>query len=438
MRSDLMSSPRLAAVLALAISLLATRPGGAVILFNADAGCLLQGGGTSPGRQECRWTPTSTADGISKGSRLEFSFGQALCPAPDSTNYLCARTFGSAELLRAPGGGGPLTLRALASIARRNSTDTGLGSLAYASARIEVFNLGHSAVATPAAIAYFHFGLTGTARQSASIPGVELVSNAVATLTAGKQHALQCVGQCPPIRVNVANPGAPSPDSWDMSYLAVNLRVDVFVRGPNGVEYDAEAVAEFSDTITLNAIELRDANDQVIPGAHVFVTDANGAPVYDFPTEPPPPTTTTTLPGTTTTTSTTLPAVTTTTTPVSVTTTTTLPPGCVATATAESVACRLAELAAAVEAGDAGKLESRLLARLVAARAALERAGGTPRQAKKALRGALRGVNGYGKLLGSRKARRTIPEAIRTMLLAPVGGLRADLAAIRGATSPAS
>lgn len=442
-----MSRRKPLAVLALVLPLLAARPAGALFNLSSVAHGAFLGGVCAPGRHEVFFTPRSSPDGLSvtSGSVGEFTCGGALCTSSGPANYLCARALAVAEFAGAAGGGGPISLRALARLTRRNATEFGGFSTAYSSAQVEIYGLAHAVLPTPAAIAYIHFGLSGTVTQSASDSGVVVVASGVARLTAGKTYALQCLGQsCPPIRVPIANPAAPDPESWDMQYLGLYLEARTAISAPSGIVFDAEAVADLSDTLTLDAIALHDANDQPIPGAQVYVTDLDGNPIHTFPAEPPPPTTTTvpeatttttTVPGVTTTT--TLPVgVTTTTTPAGVTTTTTVPGGCAAAATVGSVACRLAELAGAVSASD-GVLEAKLLRQLGKARSALDGAGGAGRQAKKALRKVRAAVSAYGKILGSRKARRTLPDASRAVLLGPVAGLRADLTALLRATATA-
>jgi len=377
----------------------------------------------------------------------DFSFRGAFCPQVGGDDYLCANVLSSAEL-----NGRRLTLRSRARLVRHKAT-SGKGAIdaTYADTRIEICGVTGS-VPTPVATAYFYIGLAGTASQSQSDPSLVVQATGVASF---QFVPIQCVAnsQCPPLKV---------PNFSGSTCLSLGLRTDARVTNPDGVgPFDIEAIADFSDTMELLAIEGRDENDQPIPGLEFTITDANGTPIVTLPNTPPPPdtsTTTTTEPGpddTTTTypiatttsapaggaTTTSVPGTTTTSMPsggattTSVpgggVTTTTLPAGCRVGASYASVKCRLDELTATVLT-NGGAVAPRLSAKLAAALAAVERAEQSVGQrggktSKRSLRKALRALGAYRKLLGSKKAHRTLNDGALDELGARVPGLQADL-----------
>ena len=185
---------------------------------------------------------------------------------------------------------------------------------------------------------------------------------------------------CEPIKVNVGShgwdPGAPGGTA-----ILVDLRTDAITSAPMGVVFDAEAVADFKDTLELLSIECKDANGATVPGVSLIITDNQGQPMYTFPNTPPTATTTTTtIAEATTTTTTTLEGATTTTTVAEddhhhvaggTVTTTTLPAACADGATFASVTCRLAELLQAVQTAADGTVESKLAGKVSAAQQAV-------------------------------------------------------------------
>jgi hypothetical protein len=350
----------------------------------------------------------------------DFSFRGAFCPQLGSDDYLCANVLSSAEL-----NGRRLTLRSRARLVRHKATSgKGAIDLTYADTRIEICGVTGS-VPAPVANAYFYIGLAGTASQSQSDPSLVVKATGVASF---QFVPIQCTGtSCPPVKV---------PNFSGSTCFALGLRTDARVTNPDGVgPFDIEAIADFSDTMELLAIEGRDENDQPIPGLEFTITDANGTPIVTLPNTPPPPTTTT-VPGpdtSTTTTTTSMPGggATTTSMPGGGVTTTTLPPSCSVGASYASVKCRLDEVTATVLT-NGGAVAPRLSAKLAAALAAVERAEQSVGQrggktSKRSLRKALRALGAYRKLLGSKKARRTLDEGALDELVARVPGLQADL-----------
>src|SRR5262249_47210054 len=186
---------------------------------------------------------------------------------------------------------------------------------------------------TPASVVKFHILLTGTASHSGSDArvltqafGSALLNGDLIQCTGDSSACGRCTGNsCLPVEV----------PHWDYAgCTTLDLRAAVGFADQHGLTgWDAEAVADFADTLKLVAIEPLDDQGHTIPGLQYSITDAQGTPVFTFPQTPPPSTTTsTTLAGTGTTTTSTLtapPASTSTTTTIrssgAATTTSTLP-----------------------------------------------------------------------------------------------------------------
>jgi hypothetical protein len=196
---------------------------------------------------------------------------------------------------------------------------------------------------------------------------VTINATGIATLAVnGEQHGIQCAGTCPPIVIPFTKDPTDQ-TTWNPDQgFAVHLRADANVTPPVGVTgWDAEAIADFHDTLTLESIEIQDTSQQPIPGAHFIIANFDGkGNDLAIPSEPggsPTSTTTsstlaattTTAGGSSTTSSSTTTSLRTTTTAVTSTTTsvsatsTTLPGGCDSqpvAATFASLDCRLAAL----------------------------------------------------------------------------------------------
>ena len=129
-------------------------------------------------------------------------------------------------------------------------------------------------------------------------------------------------------------------------------------------------------------------------------------------------------------------AVTTTTVPSSPTTTTLPGSGCAGDGSLPALSCRAQALVAAVDAADVGSLRTALHRKAEKAAARIgdaedRSAAGKSRPAKKALAGAARALKGFRAKLGSRRARREVPEATRTALGDAAGNLLADVVSAR-------
>jgi hypothetical protein len=297
-----------------------------------------------------------------------------------------------------------LTVRASARIARGDATDfAGAGYLSHGQANIQMCGLTGS-IDSPVKSAVFEIGLAGTTSKSQSDGSLVTQAFGVARFNG---VILNCAGDylCPPVTVPWTTGGC----------YTLDLRADAAISNPAGASgWDAEASADFSDTMQLLAVHALDDNDQPIPDFEFSVTDANGTPVTIPNTVQTTTTSTTTVPGT------------------GVTTTTIVSGGCVAAATYDSVRCRIDALLAAVGASDAGALAPKLTTKLTAARAAVDQAEQVLGQrhgkaSKIALKKALKALKGYERTLASKKARRTIADATRAELGAPVAELQAHV-----------
>ena len=230
--------------------------------------------------------------------------GGAACPPPSTPDSLCTQFTSSAELI-----GRALTLRSRAFLARHNAAaGFGTGQLTYADTLIEMYGVTGN-VLPPVGFAVFDFSLHGTISTTQSAPDIQTTAIGRGTLTADKQYAVQCVGTvCPPIMVPItSDPVDRTVWNPERDSFSLDLRADVGIVAPAGLAgWDAEALAAFEDTFTLDAIEIQDADHQTVAGASLTIPDADGlGNALDIPTTPLPTTTTlspttittTTLPG---------------------------------------------------------------------------------------------------------------------------------------------
>ena len=106
----------------------------------------------------------------------------------------------------------------------------------------------------------------------------------------------------PPNHLCARTTDALSSAGWHPTDLIrVRLRTDVGITSPLGVAgWDAEAIADFGDTLQLPAIEIQDRDHLPVPGAHIVIPDASG-PGTMLDLDNTPPSTTTTATSTTTT-----------------------------------------------------------------------------------------------------------------------------------------
>lgn len=404
-------------LVALVLVLLATvSPARAVVLWEGSGGWAF-GGNNEYGGLTQPSNPPALVTSVG-----EFSDNGALCPSPDTPNYICGYFYGESNLV----GGGLITLRASARLRQKNFTSNGFGRIVYGGARITVVGLKFSSVAAPVSQVVFNFGLHGTRVETSNNGQVTVVGKGVAYLSADAQHFIQCFADvCEPIKVNVGSngwdPGAPGG-----TVFLLDLRTDASTNAPAGVTFDAEAAADFKDTLEVLSIEAQDANGGAVPGVSLVITDTQGQPMYTFPNTPPTTTTTTTLPGGTT--PTTLPG--------GSVTTTTLPAECASGASFGSVVCRLAKLLQAVQATADGPVESKLVGKVTTAQQAVtaaEQALATSRkQSSKRIGKALNALAAYKNVLKTRAAKKALDKNARAALAAPLAALRADLKALRG------
>ncbi len=370
----------------------------ALITYTTEAGWLIPGlGGEGSIAREGQTPPQTSASG-------DFSFGGALCPATGTSDYFCANVFAEATLTNEG-----VALRASARESRHDATRLGVSYLAHGDASVTMCALSGS-IATPANIVKFHIGLGGTSSHSASNAGILTQAFGTAYFNG---IPIQCLGSfCNPVVVSNFVPG---------SCNTLRLRADAaFANQQSLTGWDAEADADFADTLKLLAIEPLDANEQPIPGLQYSLTDGQGTALFTYPVTTSSTTTLSVDTTSTTSTATTLPA--------GGTTSTTLADGC-GVPTYASVRCRLERLLDVVAASDAGPLASRLTARVQKARAAIDRAekvlGKRQGQASRAALGkALKQLTAYERTLASKKARK-LSDATRSTLAAPLADLRA-------------
>ena len=191
------------------------------------------------------------------------------CPAAGTPNFLCAHWFAMADMV-----GARLALHAEARLKRTNANGLLAQELVYASARVFVAQIGTSTSA-PVGTAYFNFALTGFRSQSAS--DASLLPEAYATASLNGLPIECSADSCPPVPV----PG------WNGQVFTVTLRADARVTNPQPTVltgWDADMVADFSDTLELVAIELRDTDGHPMPDAQVWVEDGFGNRLFDIPT----------------------------------------------------------------------------------------------------------------------------------------------------------
>ena len=158
---------------------------------------------------------------------------------------------------------------------------------AYADTRISITEMGGYVGTAPRAA--FYFGLSGTLSKTTSNADVTIQAFSVATLQAGSGGGVQCFGEvdCTPTQ----NVRKVTVTDWTPSQgFVLTLRSDVAAVAPFGTPggWDAEVVADFSDTLEVLAIQLLDENDDPIPGVTLTALDDNGDPLVTFPNEPVP------------------------------------------------------------------------------------------------------------------------------------------------------
>jgi hypothetical protein len=188
------------------------------------------------------------------------------CPAvnpPDS----CASYYGEADLVGTPVG---CHLRAGARLRLTNATGDGFVKLAYGGARATIIGLAFSSVASPVSQVYFYFGLHGTRLETTNNPNVKVVATGFASLSADALHYLQCAADaCLPIVVNVSSAWNPYAEGGT-SFL-LDLRTDANITAPMGAQFDADAIADFRDTLELLSIEPKDANGYTVPDVSLVI-----------------------------------------------------------------------------------------------------------------------------------------------------------------------
>jgi hypothetical protein len=271
-----MRAPLCRLVLALACALaLVPLPAGAVIFYSVSVGA----------RQPEFFTFMLDRTEPQKIDISEFSYGGSLCPAPGTPDFLCGRLYSEAG-----NNGGRLFLRSAVSLKRTDADPSVHPEVAgYADTTIWISEMGGWVAPGPAPFAAFYFGLSGTLVQSSTSGTAAVGAFARATLQAGSGGGVQCIGQidCPPqetvYRVLV--------EDWNPTQgFRLNLRSDAyasaFFNSPGG--WDAEAVADFADTLEILAIEVLDEKGVRMPDVVLSALDSNGAPVVTFSNVPVP------------------------------------------------------------------------------------------------------------------------------------------------------
>ena len=82
-------------------------------------------------------------------------------------------------------------------------------NVTIAEASAEIYGIKFAAVSPPVAIAYVHIGLHGTVSKSAPVAGTTVTALGTARVSLGRDYVLECLGDCPPIRVPIT--GRPHP-----------------------------------------------------------------------------------------------------------------------------------------------------------------------------------------------------------------------------------
>lgn len=399
------------AFVALIMAVALAAPARAVVLFDAGGGYFFSGGGGSFGDLSQGAEPQSV------GGDYTFSRNGALCPSPDTADFLCAHYYSSADLV-----GSRVILRSEASLERKQAIGLGYGGsdhLVYADTRIHIINVG-TTVGIANGILHFVFGLHGTASTTKTSDQVISQATGVATLSADKQYAIQCIGDpCAPYRVKVENVTFATSNDTTPNSFYLTLRADARAGAPIGFPYDAQVSADFGDTLEILAIEVHDADDNFLPDARAFVLGIDSQPIFHFANTLPPTTTTTTtiVDGST--------------------TTTTLPgPGseCAQGASYPGLACRVAALQTLLGQLDVGKLARPLGKTLGKAATALTLAeqttAGPAKRHAKALKKATRAMAAFAKKLASKGAVKKLDQTTRDALGLPAAGITTDLAGL--------
>jgi hypothetical protein len=223
----------------------------------------------------------------------DFSFRGALCPAPGTPNFACARVFAQVDLLE----GRRVVLRSESRLTRTDSNGLATIELVAATADVQITDID-TVTSSPVGTAFVNVLLSGTESATTSAPG-RIVPAAFHTIRINGVLADCTVGLC---RVEV-------PDWTDWGgYLRMTLRTDARVTNPEAGSFggwSAEMISDFSNTLELVAIELYDTSGQPMTDAQIRVGDGMGGVLFDIPTTITP--TTTSVPSSTSTTST-LPA----------------------------------------------------------------------------------------------------------------------------------
>ncbi len=151
-----------------------------------------------------------------------FTRNRAVCPAPDANDFLCGEAFAATDPVN-----GIFTLRAKATLTRRNGVGQGLLETTLGDARIEMF--GVTGVQLPnSGYAKFHYGLTGIVSANPSSGPLMAEALATARLSTNNDAFLQCLGTtCPPSEVPFGNG---DPNKWDphssSAVIGLYLRAD--------------------------------------------------------------------------------------------------------------------------------------------------------------------------------------------------------------------
>lgn len=405
-------------LLALSICVALVAPARAIVIYESLVGYNFANGGSGAYYGGQGVEPSHI------GGDTTFSRGGALCPTPDTPDYVCGQHYSEAGVE-----GQRVFLKSEARLTRKQAIGLGAGNsdyLIYGDSTLTIHNIG-SSVSLPSGIVYFVFGLHGTASTATSSGQVLSQATGVASLSGTSNEAIQCAGfPCPPIVVKQSGVNFATGNDISRNSFRLNLRADARAGAPYQFgPYDAEMIADFRDTLELLAIIIHDPDDNPVPGAHAMTFKADNTPELVFDNTIPP---TTTTPDTTSSTTTTQPG--------GGSTTTTLPGsgGCAASPSYAGLVCRIDALAALVGTSDVGKLGkalSKTLAKAKGGVAKAEQSGdASSKKHKKALRKAHRALTAYGRKLESKGAVKQIEAATRTALAAPVSGLLAEVAGL--------
>lgn len=288
-------------------------------------------------------TPTALPNGGQAFDFFDFSHGGALCtPFTGQENYLCATASARVEIDRRLvqtstyiGVATGVRLKAKARLEYRNATFTPAQLWGRATVYIPV--ICHGSVAPPLGGLAVRYNLDGEYNISSSDPALDIdAPRPFETCTGGHCVTMFPSFVCPP----------------DGSTF--NVSIDLFprIRIDNPLAHSGWtvlAVSDFSHTLTLEGMDVLDANGDPMPNVRVVVPGANGAindtflTAEEYAEDAASSTTTTTVGSTTSTTgvltTTTIAGASTTTTTGGAPTTTTLPP-CAGTIGLQAADCR--------------------------------------------------------------------------------------------------